>query len=109
MKTYGGEYRLCIELKTKLNPVAWVRQRIIPTERPPLVGEDSVCRVISATDPYRRILGILDRTRYYFFQAAPQLYSRGWVHPVPDPLLRKSGSAGESKPDLWSVARNFDH
>jgi hypothetical protein len=30
-----------------------------------------------------------------FFQVAPQLYSRGWVDPVPDPLLlRKSGSAG---------------
>jgi hypothetical protein len=23
-----------------------------------------------------------------FYQVAPQLYSRGWVDPVPDPLLR---------------------
>jgi hypothetical protein len=30
-----------------------------------------------------------------FLQAAPQLYSRGWVDPVREPLvLRKSGSAG---------------
>jgi hypothetical protein len=35
-------------------------------------------------------LGFLDRSRYYFFQVAPQLYSRGWVDPVPHPLpLRK--------------------
>jgi hypothetical protein len=32
--------------------------------------------VVSATDPPGRILGFLDRSRYYFFQVAPQLYSR---------------------------------
>jgi hypothetical protein len=35
--------------------------------------------VVSATDPYGHILGFLDRSRYYFFQVAPQLYSRGLV------------------------------
>jgi hypothetical protein len=56
---------------------------------------DRGCHVVSVTDPYVRILGFLDRSRHYFFQVAPQLYSRGWVDPVPDPvLLRKSGSAG---------------
>jgi hypothetical protein len=44
-------------------------------------------RILSATDPHGRILGFLDRIRYYFFQVAPQLYSRGWVSPVTDPLL----------------------
>jgi hypothetical protein len=39
--------------------------------------EDRICRVVSATDPYGRILGLLDRSRYFFFQVAPQLYSRG--------------------------------
>jgi hypothetical protein len=34
------------------------------------------CRVVSVTDPYGRILGFLDRSRYFFFQVAPQLYSR---------------------------------
>jgi hypothetical protein len=53
---------------------------------------DKRCCMVSATDPHGRILSFLDRSRYYFFQVAPQLYSRGWVHPVPDPLhLRKSG------------------
>ena len=37
----------------------------------------------------------------YFIQVAPQLTSRGWVYPVPDPLpLRKSGSAGNRTRDL---------
>jgi hypothetical protein len=61
-----------------------IRNRTIPTERPPLVSEvnanffaDRECHVVSVTNPYGRILGFLDRSRYYFFQAAPQLYSRG--------------------------------
>jgi hypothetical protein len=44
----------------KLNSVALVRKRTIPTERPPHVGEVSVnvadrgCCVVSATDPHGR-------------------------------------------------------
>jgi hypothetical protein len=36
------------------------------TERPPLVGEviANFC-VVSVTDPYGRILGFLDRSRYF--------------------------------------------
>jgi hypothetical protein len=101
---------------TKLNSVALVRERTISSERPPLVNEvsakfvDRRCRVVSATDPYGRILGFLDRSRYFFFQAAPQLYSRGWVDPVPDPLLlRKSGIVGNRTRTSGSVARNSDH
>jgi hypothetical protein len=56
--------------------------------------EDRGCHVVSVTDPYARNLDFLARSRYFFFQVAPQLYSRGWVDPVPDPLLRKSGRAG---------------
>jgi hypothetical protein len=63
----------------------------MPTERPPHVGEvvptfaDRGCCVVSLTDPPIVSLGFLDRSRYYFFQVAPQLSSRGWVDPVPDP------------------------
>jgi hypothetical protein len=49
-----------------------VRERTIPAERPPLVGEvianifaDRGCHVVSVTDPYGRILGFLDRNRYF--------------------------------------------
>jgi hypothetical protein len=46
----------------------------------------------------------------FFFQAALLLYSRGWVDPVPDPLLhRKPGSAGNGTRTSGSVARNSDH
>ena len=44
-------------LKTKLNSVALVRERTIPTERPPPVGEDlrvEGCHVVSATGPHGR-------------------------------------------------------
>jgi hypothetical protein len=47
---------------------------------------DRGCRV-SVTNPYGRNLGFLDWSRYFFFQAAPKLYSRGWVDPIPDTLL----------------------
>jgi hypothetical protein len=40
------------------------------------------CHVVSVSDPYDRILAFLDRSRYFLFQLAPQLYSRGWLDPV---------------------------
>jgi hypothetical protein len=70
---------------------------------------DRGCRVVSVTDPYGRILAFLHRGRYFFFQVAPQVYSRGRVDPVPDPLLlRKCGSAGNRTRTSGSVARNSD-
>jgi hypothetical protein len=86
----------------KIDSVAWVRERTIPTGRPPLVGE------VSAN--FYRILSFLDQIRNFFFQVAPQLYSRGWVDPVPDPLLpRKCVSAVNRNQTSGSVARNCDH
>jgi hypothetical protein len=35
------------------------------------------CHVVSVTDPYCRNHDFLDRSSYFFFQAALQLYSRG--------------------------------
>jgi hypothetical protein len=61
--------------------------------------------MVSATDPYGRILGSLDRTHYFFFRLAPHSHSRGSVNSVPDPLhLRKSGSAGTRTRTSGSVA-----
>jgi hypothetical protein len=99
----------------KLNSVALVLERTIPTERPPLVGEvrANFCWQRSRSQgngsprPYSQF------SRPEPLLLAPQLYSRGWVDPVPDPLLlRKSGSAGNGNRDLWiseSVVRNSDH
>jgi hypothetical protein len=63
--------------------VALVREQSVLTEPPPLVGEisanfaDRECHVISVTDPYGRILGFPDQSRYFFLQLAPLLCSRG--------------------------------
>jgi hypothetical protein len=55
-----------------------------------------------------RYFGFLDRSRYFFIQIAPQLSSRGWVDPIPDPLLlRKSGSAGNRTRDLWICSQEL--
>jgi hypothetical protein len=65
--------------------------------------------VVSTSDPYGRSLGVLERSRYFFFEVAPQLYSLGRVDPVPDPLLlRKSDSAENRTLTSGSVARNSD-
>jgi hypothetical protein len=71
---------------------------------------DRGCCVVSATDPYCHNLGFLDWNRYFSFQVAPQLYSWGWVDPVPHSLhLRKSDSAVNRTWASGSVARNSDH
>jgi hypothetical protein len=100
--------------KLQTNSAAWVRDRTILTERPPRFGEvsanfaDRGWHVVSVTDPYGRILGFLDQSPYFFFQAAPQLFSRGWVDPVPDPLLlRTSDSAGNQTRDLWICSQEL--
>jgi hypothetical protein len=33
------------------------------------------------------VIPFIDWSHYFLFQVAPQLQSRGWVHPIPDPLL----------------------
>jgi hypothetical protein len=63
--------------------------------------------VVSVTDFYDRVLGFLDRSCYFFQQVDPQLYSRGLVEPVTDPLLlSKFASGGNRTCTSGSVARN---
>jgi hypothetical protein len=71
---------------------------------------DRRCHVVSARNLYSRILRFLDWSHYSFFQVAPQLYSQGWVDPIPDLLpLRKPGSAGNRTRISGSLAWNSDH
>jgi hypothetical protein len=82
------------------------------TDRETAAGRRSAnfcgCRVVSTTDTNGLILGFLYRSHYYFFQVAPQLYSWGWVNPVPHPLLlRKSGSAGNRTQNLWTCSQEL--
>jgi hypothetical protein len=96
------------------NSVALVRERTMLTSDRCLSAKlvptfpDRGCCVVSTTYPYGRNLGFLDRSRCVFFQVAPQLYLRGWVDPVPDPLLlRKSDSAGNWTRDLWNCCQEL--
>jgi hypothetical protein len=90
--------------------------KLLPTERLPLVGEVSAnlfgYRVPRGQrDGSLRSYSRLPRPeQLLFFQVAPQLYPRGWVDSVPDPLLLiKCGSAGNRTRTSGSVARNSDH
>jgi hypothetical protein len=78
--------------------------KIVPT------FADRGCHVVSFTDPYDRIHDFLDRSRYFFFEIAPQFYSGGWVDRITNSLLvRKSGSVWNRTRTSGSVARNSDH
>jgi hypothetical protein len=69
-----------------------------------------VCQVFSTADPLQLYSRLSRPQPLIFLPVAPQLYSRGWVDPVPDPLLlRKFGSTGNRTRTSGSVARNFGH
>jgi hypothetical protein len=58
---------------------------------------DRGCHVVSVTDPHGRILGFLARSRYFFFQVAPELYQEAEKNLVgpgiePGPLDLLSGT-----------------
>jgi CBS-domain-containing membrane protein len=64
--------RAAERLTPNLNSAALVRERTIPSDRrlsAQLVPtfEDRGCHVVSAMDPYGRILGLLDRSRCFSF------------------------------------------
>jgi hypothetical protein len=102
---YGGEGHLVIKTRREnwtpypesASETYRLSDRRMSAKLVPTIA-DGECHMVSVTDPYGLNLGFLDRSRHFFFQVAPQFYSRGWKVPVPDPLLlRKS----ETNPDLW--------
>jgi hypothetical protein len=67
----------------------------------PTFSDRVVSRCQRGGTPTAVNLSFLDHSRYFFFQIAPHLCSRGWVDPVPDPLLlRKSGCSENRTRDL---------
>jgi hypothetical protein len=99
---YSSEHNFYSTVRTnKKQSTLWLSSARLSAKLVPTFA-DRGYHVVSATDPHGRILCFLDRSRYYFFLVAPQLYSWGWVDPVPDPLLLgKSGSEGNRTRDLW--------
>jgi hypothetical protein len=94
--------------------MVWVREQTIPTERQPLC-QRSDCQLFAdrgvprgQRDGSLRPYSVFSRHEPLLFnQIAPQLFSRGWVDPVPDPL-HFSGSAGNRNRAFGSVAKNSD-
>jgi hypothetical protein len=87
----------------ELCPRANYSNRRLPAKLVPTFANRG-CRMVSETDPHGHIFGFLDRSCYYFFQVVPQLYSHGWLDPIPDPLLRrKSGCSRNRTWDLWPL------
>jgi hypothetical protein len=109
--TQPVRYRLPLTIMEKTKQTPWpesASEQYRPSDRGlsaklVLTFADRGCHVVSVTDPYGRILRSLDRSRHFFFQVAPQLYSRGWVDPL---LLRTFGSAENRTRSSGSVAKN---
>jgi hypothetical protein len=66
--------------------MVWVRERTIPTERPPLVGEVIANFLRIEWSAWRiptAVFSVSSPDPLLLYQVAPQLYSRDWVDPVP--------------------------
>jgi hypothetical protein len=66
--------------------------------------------MVSTTDPYGRNLGFLECSRYFFFQLAPQFYSRGWWTLLQTHYFSENLVAPGTEPrSSGSVVRNSAH
>jgi hypothetical protein len=67
---------------------------------------DRGCRVVGATGSHGRHSRLSRPEPLIIHSNTSSIYSRGWVDPVPDPLLlKKSGSAGNRTWDLWMCSQ----
>jgi hypothetical protein len=107
-------YPVRLKLKTKLHGLS---PRANYTDRAIAACRRSNCHFVRIEDAtwsaWRIPPAVLSRFSrqepLLFYQVAPQLCSRGWVHPVRDPLLFFSGSAGNRTRASGFVAKNSDH
>jgi hypothetical protein len=97
----------CNNIKNKTNSMALSQQAkytdwstaIYQRDLVPTFADRRVSRGQRGGSP--AVVNLIDPSRYFSFQVAPHLSSRGWVDPVPDPLLlRKSGSQESSSGPL---------
>jgi hypothetical protein len=65
--------------------------------------------MISVEDPYGHILGFLRRSRYFFFQIAPQLYSGKAEWTLFNTNYFSENLVPPGTRTFGSVARNSDH
>jgi hypothetical protein len=96
----------CLLMTKKLNSMAFSPQANY-TDRATAACWRSYCQLLRIEGvtwsvqwiPMAVNFGFLDQSRYFSIQVTPQLSSRGWVDPVPDPLLRKSANDSDWKWD----------
>jgi hypothetical protein len=89
---YCTSHLKCIYTNNKLHGLS---SRANYTDRATAVSRRSGCRLLRINGatwsawriPAAVFSGFSRREPLRFYQVAPQLYSRGWVDPVPDPLL----------------------
>jgi hypothetical protein len=97
--------------------VTLVRKRTIPTDWAtatcwrnlvPTFTDRGVSRGQRGGSPTVVNLSFLDRSRYFSFKRLLIYSHKGWVDPVPDPLLlRKSSSARNRTRDLWVCSQEL--
>jgi hypothetical protein len=90
-----------VALSPRANYTDWstatCRRNLVPT-----FVDRAVSRDQRGGSPTVVNLSFLDRCRYFSFKWLLIYSHKGWVDPVPDPLLlRKSGSARNRTRDLW--------
>jgi hypothetical protein len=90
-----------VALSPQANYTEWAistcRRNLVPT-----FVDRGVSRGQHGGSPTVLNLSFLDRSRYFSFKYLLIYSHKGWVDPVPDPLLlTKSGSAGNRTWDLW--------
>jgi hypothetical protein len=101
----GGDYQRLREDA----PWPLVRERTIPTERPPLdeilvltFVDRGVLRGQRGGSPRPLISVFYTGVATFLPSSSSFILTRAWVDPIPDPLLlRKFGSAGYRTRDLW--------
>jgi hypothetical protein len=88
-------------LSPRVNYTARSTAKLVPT------FADRGSHVVSTMDLQGCILASLDRSRYYFFQIAPQLYSRCWVDTIPScflwQIIFKQALIWTSNPVSWKL------
>jgi hypothetical protein len=67
--------------------------------------------MVSPTDPHCRILGFLDRSRYFFFEVAPQFctHEAEWIPFQTHYFSENLVAPGIELVTSGSVAKNSDH
>jgi hypothetical protein len=96
---------------TKPNSVTWVRERNVRLSDRRLSAKlepTFADRGVRATDPYGRILGFLDRSRYFFLSSSSSIIPMRLSRPHSRPTTsQKLWYRRQLNPDLWICSQEL--